>query len=194
VCVLCGSHVWPFGLYKILCVSFTSHFDRSRLYCYYKLLHKNIFCKYPLYCAIYCTIFYVPVIAPPRPISSCFSGVCVWGCLEVFFCYLFLVELVVGFWMGGGGGVCKKNRSRHGKRKRGHYCTLLCNTPLPAPRYCLQYCAIYFAHDPLYCDKILAISCKGQVALPSGGGSSVGPTLGSPVSPVLGSGTCYSKG
>ena len=28
--------------------------------------------------------------------------------------------------------------------------------------YCLQYCAIYFPHDPLYCNKILAIFCKGQ--------------------------------
>jgi len=37
------------------------------------LLHKNIFCKHPLYCAIYCTI--LPVIAPPRPILRCFSGV-----------------------------------------------------------------------------------------------------------------------
>jgi len=25
----------------------------------------------------------------------------------------------------------------------------------------LQYCAIYFPHDPLHCNKILAISCKG---------------------------------
>ena len=46
--------------------------------------------------------------------------------------------------------------------KKGHYCTLLCDIPLPAPLYCLQYCAIYFPHDPLYCNKILAISCKGQ--------------------------------
>jgi len=51
--------------------------------------------------------------------------------------------------------------------KGGYYCTLLCNTPITAPLcfYCLQYCAIiYFPRDPFYCycNKILAISCKGQ--------------------------------
>jgi len=35
--------------------------------------------------------------------------------------------------------------------------------PPPRPPYCLQYCAIYFPHDSLYCNKILAISCKGLV-------------------------------
>ena len=47
-------------------------------------------------------------------------------------------------------------------REKGYYCTLLCNTSLPTPLYCLQYCAIYFPHDPIYSNKILAISCKGQ--------------------------------
>jgi len=41
-----------FGLYEIL-----FHFEA--------LLHNNILCKHPLYCAIYCTI--LPVIAPPPP-------------------------------------------------------------------------------------------------------------------------------
>ena len=40
------------GFYKILILF---HFEA--------LLHNNIFCKHPLYCAIYCTI--LPVIAPP---------------------------------------------------------------------------------------------------------------------------------
>jgi len=59
------------------------------------------------------------------------------------------------------GSRCQKKKP-FSTRKRGHYCTLLCNIPLPDPFYCLQYCAIYFPHDPLYCNKILAISCKGQ--------------------------------
>ena len=53
------------------------------------------------------------------------------------------------------------------EKRKGYYCTLLCNSSLPAPLYCLQYCAIYFPHDPLYCNKILAISCKGQSRKPS---------------------------
>jgi len=116
-----------FGLYKIL-----FHFEA--------LLHNNIFCKHPLSCAIYCTI--LPVIAPPRPILRCFSNV--WRCLEVIF-LLFCGRIVDG-WR------CMKKKS-FSTRKRGHYCTLLCNTPLPAPLYCLQYCAIDFPHDPLYCNK-----------------------------------------
>jgi len=75
-------------------------------------------------------------------------------CLEVFFVFL-----------GSDFGwveVSKKNP--FSTRIRGDHCTLLCNTLLPAPLYCLQYCAIYFSHDPLYCNKILAISCKGQGA------------------------------
>ena len=32
----------------------------------------------------------------------------------------------------------------------------------PSQRITRLYCAIYFPHDPLYCNKILAISCKGQ--------------------------------
>jgi len=60
------------------------------------------------------------------------------------------------------GSRCHKKKSFL-TRKRGHYYrTLLCNIPLPDPLYCLQYCAIYFPHDPLYCNTILAISCKGQ--------------------------------
>ena len=35
---------------------------------------------------------------------------------------------------------CMKKKS-FSTRKRGHYCKLLCNTPLPGPLYCLQYCA-----------------------------------------------------
>jgi len=72
----------------------------------------------------------------------CFAGV--WRCLEVFFCYL-----VVGFCMGG--GVWKKKS--FSTRKRGHYCTLLCNTTLPASFYCLQYCAIYYPTTPFIAIK-----------------------------------------
>jgi len=58
----CTFDTWlQLGLYKIL-----FHFEA--------LLHNNILCKHPLYCAIYCTI--LPVIAPPRPIF--------WGVFEVF--------------------------------------------------------------------------------------------------------------
>ena len=67
-----------FGLYKIL-----FHFDEA-------LLRNNIFCKHPLYCAIYCTI--LPVIAPPPPNFEVF-----WGVLRCFFCFV-----GVGFWMGRG--------------------------------------------------------------------------------------------
>ena len=53
----------PLGLYiNFTRYCFTSNFEA--------LLHNNIFCKHPLYCAIYCTI--LPVIAPPRPILRCF--------------------------------------------------------------------------------------------------------------------------
>jgi len=45
-----------FGLYKIL-----FHFEA--------LLHNNIFCKHPLYCAIYCTILPVyQLLHPPAKI------------------------------------------------------------------------------------------------------------------------------
>ena len=50
--------------------------------------------------------------------------------------------------------------------EKGHYCTLLCNSPLPALLYCLQYCAICCPHYPIYCNKILTISCKGQATHP----------------------------
>jgi len=48
-----------------------------------------------------------------------------------------------------------------------HYCTLLCNTPLPATLHCLQCCAIYFPHDPLYCSiqywqYQYTLLCKGR--------------------------------
>jgi len=65
-------------------------------------------------------------------------------------------------------------RSRHGKGGIIDYCKLLCNTPLPAPLYCLQYCAIYFPHDPLYpfvvvaikyCQYLVVNNCKGQVRI-----------------------------
>jgi len=128
----CWAWYMEFGLYKIL-----FHFEA--------LLHNNIFCKHPLYCAIYCTI--LPVIAPSRQNLMCF-----WG---VWRCFLFFRDRILD------GSRCLKKKSCQ-TRKRGHYCTLLCDIPLPAPFYCLQYCAIYFPHDPLYCNKILAISCKGQ--------------------------------
>ena len=71
------------------------------------------------------------------------------------------------FWGSDFGRVarCLKKKSfstRKPTEKGAFLHTLLCNTPLPAPLYCLQYCAIYFPHDPLYCNKILTISCKGQ--------------------------------
>ena len=114
-------------------------------------MHNNIFCKHPLNCAIYCTI--VTVIAPSRQnlgVFEVFGGV---------FCLTFRDRILDG-------SRCLKKNVSCQTRKRGHYCTLLCDIPLPAPLYCLQYCAIYFPHDPLYfffnCNKILAISCKGQ--------------------------------
>ena len=111
-----GCGVWV-GLYKIL-----FHFEA--------LLHNNIFCKHPLYCAIYCTI--LPVIAPPHPILMCFSGV--WRCLEFFL--LFISGRNLNGW-----GCLKKNS--FSTRKMGHYCTLLCNTPLPAPLYIAYNIAQY---------------------------------------------------
>jgi len=45
------------GLYKIL-------------FYFEALLHNNILCKHPLYCAIYCTILLL--IAPPRPVLRYF--------------------------------------------------------------------------------------------------------------------------
>jgi len=111
------------GLYKIL-----FHFEA--------LLHNNIFCKHPLYCAI-CT-----------PSSD----------FEVSFMEVLCCHSAVGFWMGG--GVWKKNRSRHGKGGIiAHYWAISPSQPVLRTD-----CAIYFLHDPLYCNKILAISCKGQNA------------------------------
>jgi len=77
---------------------------------------------------------------------------------------------VVGFWMGDTWVEVSESEKKivlgtETETEKGAlllYFTLLCNTPLPAPLYCLQYCAIYFPHDPLYCNKILAISCKGH--------------------------------
>jgi len=56
----------------------------------------------------------------------------------------------------------KKNRSRHGKGGIiAHYCAIFpSQTPFIA--YNIAQYTIYFPHDPLYCNKILAISCKGQ--------------------------------
>ena len=62
------------------------------------------------------------------------------------------------------GSRCLKKKSVL-DREKGYYCTLLRNTSLPTPLYCLQYCAIYFAHDPLYIAIKYwqyLISCKGQ--------------------------------
>jgi len=41
-----------------------------------------------------------------------------------------------------------------------NYCTLLCNTLLPAPIYCLQYCAINFPHYPLHPPLFIFIAIK----------------------------------
>jgi len=60
--------------------------------------------------------------------------------------------------------------------EKGALLHIIVQYPLPAPLYCLQYCAIYFPHDPLYCNKILAISCKGQ-------GPSPAPSRASSASP-----------
>jgi len=81
---------------------------------------------------------YYQILHPPAR----FRGVL--RCFEVFF-GLFSGRILDG-WR------CLKKKS-FSTRKRGHYCTVLCNTPLPAPLYCLQYCAIYFPHDLLYCSK-----------------------------------------
>ena len=78
-------------------------------------------------------------------------------CVEFLFCF-FRSRI-------SDGSRCLKKKSVLDREKKGvllYYCTLLCNTSLPTPLYCLQYCAIYFPHDPLYCNKILAMSCKGQ--------------------------------
>jgi len=84
-------------------------------------------------------------------------------CLEVFGgVFLLFSGRILDGWSEVSAQCLKKNCSRHGKE--GIIAQLLCNTPLPAPLCCLQYCAIYFPHDPLYCNKILAISCKGQPA------------------------------
>ena len=112
-------------------------FTRYCLIHFEALLHNNIFCKDPLYCAInilhnitsYCT---------PPPKFEVFGGV--WR-----FFFFFRDRILDG-------SRCLKKKSCQ-TRKRGHYCTLLCDTPLPAPLFCLQYCAIYFPHDPLYCNK-----------------------------------------
>jgi len=101
-------------------LAFTRYCFTSRLYC---TMHNNIFCKHPLYCAIYlyCTILPV-LLHPPCPILRCFSGVCVWRCLEVFICYLFS-RSGVGFWMVEVSE--KNNHSRHGKGGIiAHYCAI----------------------------------------------------------------------
>jgi len=85
-------------------------------------------------------------------------------CLGVWRCFFLLFSGRIFF-----GWVEVSEKKSFSTRKRGNYCTLLCNTPLPTPLYCLQYCAIYFSHDPLYCSKILAISCKGQATSPGPG-------------------------
>jgi len=126
------------GLYKIL-----FHFEA--------LLHNHIFLQTPpLLCNIlhnitsYCT-------PPPnfeRVVFDVFGGI---------FCFF----RGAGFWMGTS-RCLNKNRSRHGKGGIIAHYTLLCNTSPPAPLYCLRYCAINFPYDPLDCNKILAISFKGQ--------------------------------
>jgi len=72
-------------------------------------------------------------------------------CLEVFFCFF----RGSGFWMGTS-RCLKKNRSRHTEKGALLHIIgpLLCITPLPAPLYCLQYCAINFPYD------LLAIAIK----------------------------------
>ena len=55
-------------------------------------------------------------------------------------CFLFFI--IIRDRILDGSRCLKKNSCQ--TRKRGHYCTLLCDIPLPAPVYCLQYCAIYF--------------------------------------------------
>jgi len=98
------------GLYKIL-----FHFEA--------LLHKTIFCEHPLYCAIYYTILIV--IAPPRPILKCFSGV--WRCFWSFFLfYLVFSGRILDGWR-----CLKKKRSRHGKGGIIAHNNYLCNTAIP---------------------------------------------------------------
>jgi len=65
-------------------------------------------------------------------------------CLEVFFVFL-------GSDFGWVEVPEKKIRSRHGQGALLHI--LLCNTLLPVPLYCLQYCAIYFPTTPFIAIK-----------------------------------------
>jgi len=134
-------------------LAFTRYFFTSRLYC------TTIFFANTPFIVQYIAQYY-QLLHPPPDFEVCFR------CLEVFG-GIFLLALVVGFWMGG--GVWKKIVLDTEKGKGGiiaYYwiiIIIIVQYPLPAPLYCLQYCAIYFPHDPLYCNKILAISCKGQV-------------------------------
>jgi len=119
-----------------LCLAFTiycfTHFEA--------LLHNNNFCKHPLYCAIYCTI--LPVIAPPRPMLRCFSGV--WRCVWRYF-LLFSGRILDGW------RCLKKNCSRHGNKGgiNAHYCAI----PRSQPPFIAYNIAQSFPHDPLYCNK-----------------------------------------
>jgi len=131
-----------FGLYKIL-----FHFEA--------LLHNNANTPFIVQ---YIAQYFTSYCTPPPDFEVFFR------CLEVFF-VSFSGRILDGW--------------RCLKRKQGallhiidnNYCAippspnLYIHTytyPLPAPLYCLQYCAVYFPHDPLYYNKILAISCKGQ--------------------------------
>jgi len=66
-----------------------------------------------------------------------------------YFFEVFRVRRRFFFFVGvsdfGGVEVCEKKSVLD--MEKGHYCTLLCYTPLLVPLYCLQQCAIYVPHD-----------------------------------------------
>ena len=142
----------------LLYLAFTRYCFTSRLYCYCTIIFFANTPSIVQYIAQYYQLN--SVIAPPRPILR---GVFqVFGGVWRYFFVSFSGRILDGW------RCLNKNCSQHGKGGIiAHYCNkLLCNTPLPAPLYCLEYCAIHFPHDPLYCNKILAISCKeGQAAI-----------------------------
>jgi len=102
-------------------LAFTRYCFTSRLYCTIIFFANTNTPFIVQYIAQYYQ-YYCP--SHPRPILRCFSGVCVWRCLEVFICYLFS-RSGVGFWMVEVSE--KKNRSRHGKGGIiiiAHYCAI----------------------------------------------------------------------
>jgi hypothetical protein len=107
-------------------LAFTRYCFTSRLYCAIIFFTNTPFIAQ--YIAQYCHLFH-----PPAQFSG---SLCVLEVvLEVFLSFFYFE-----FWRCR--GVQEKNPSWHGN------VTLLCNIPLPASLYCLQYCAICFPPNP----------------------------------------------